>query len=88
MRGNRFQADVRLELKEARMVFPERLHSAHEAYAVMKEELEEVWDEVKLKPNQRTPGVMYWELVQLAAMAQRTAEDVLGSAGATGGTKP
>ena len=49
------------EYKKARAKHPE-MHSTHEAYAVIREELEEWWDSVKAdKPDDK-------ELIQIAAM--------------------
>lgn len=49
------------------------VHSPHEGYAVIQEELDEFWDLVK---SQTPSGYeMLLELVQTAAMCQRTAED-------------
>lgn len=53
------------------------IHSAHEGYAVILEELQEFWDEGKKKRSERNQDQMVAELVQVAAMAQRTTEDVL-----------
>ncbi len=64
------QAD---ELREARSHHPP-LKSAHEGYAVILEELDEVWEHVKAK-RQDLPA-MRRELVQVAAMAQRMAEEI------------
>lgn len=50
--------------------------SAHEAYAVILEELEEFRAEVFRKQAARDKGRMRDELVQLAAMCQRAAEDL------------
>lgn len=47
--------------------------SLHEGYAVLLEEVDEFWDEVKAKnPDKKR---LLAELVQIAAMAQRCAED-------------
>ena len=43
--------------------------SAHEAYAVILEEVEEFWDEVKKKSQARCHANMATELVQIAAAA-------------------
>lgn len=51
------------------------ISSAHEGYSVILEELDEFWQEVKRKHSD--PELMWDELVQVAAMAARTAEDVL-----------
>lgn len=47
------------------------LNSAHEGYAILKEEVDELWDEVKKKPNKRLRTRMYDEAKQIAAMAVR-----------------
>lgn len=50
------------------------MHSPHEAYAVIKEELDEFWDEVKQQVHNRSR--MYKELLQISAMAQRAIIDL------------
>ena len=52
-------------------------NSIHEGYAVILEELDEVWDEVKKKTRDRDLNDLLKELVQVAAMAQKMAEDVV-----------
>lgn len=49
--------------------------SAHEGYAVIKEELDELWEEVKTNPPDRRK--MAVEAIQIAAMAARLCLDVL-----------
>lgn len=49
-------------------------HSAHEGFAVLKEEVDELWDEVKLR--KRDPNAMALEAKQVAAMALRFLIDV------------
>lgn len=71
-----FPEAVRLELQRARRGPYPALHSLHEGYAVLLEELDELWDQVRLKDRRRNPAAVLRELVQLAAMAQRTAEDL------------
>lgn len=70
-----FSESVREELHSARQQHPGEQHSFHEGYAVLLEEVEEVWDEVKLKSSLRNRDKMLHELVQVGAMAQRMAED-------------
>ena len=70
-----FPEMVERELEKARAMHGPQ-HSAHEAYAVILEELDEFWEEVRLKQRNRDPKRMLKELVQIAAMAQRTAEDL------------
>lgn len=61
--------EVRDELIKASAKFPP-MNSGHEGYAVIKEELEELWKEVKKYP--RAPKtLMRKEAVQIAAMAIR-----------------
>ncbi len=48
------------------------MHSHHEAYAVILEELEEYWAEVMKKPSKRNPAALREELVRTAAMCLRT----------------
>ena len=70
--------DVQEELARARKKFPRRQASAHEGFAVLAEEVDELWDEVKsskLAPVERTSR-MRAECVQIAAMAIRFIEDV------------
>ncbi len=68
-----FAKIVRAELIAARARHGAQ-HSAHESYAVIQEEVDEFWDLVKTKkPNRES---MLMELVQIAAMSQRAAEDL------------
>lgn len=50
--------------------------NAHESYAVILEEVEEFWDEVKLKQSKRDLAKMRSELIQIAAMAIRSINDL------------
>lgn len=70
-----FQLAVTEELKRAREKFG-NMRNAHEAYAVILEELDEFWDEVRAQSDVRAPAMMAKELVQIAAMAQRACEDL------------
>jgi len=72
-----FAFRVQYEIERARTIH-KPINSAHEGYSIILEELDEFWDEVKKKHELRDKQHMYDELVQVAAMAQRTAEDVLG----------
>lgn len=53
-----------------------RLNSAHEAYAVILEKLDELKCEVWKRRERRDHTSMLLELVQVAAMCQRAAEDL------------
>lgn len=56
-----------LELVQARKKFP-ALASAHEGYAVIKEEFDELWDIIKQKQTERDYAAMRKETIQLGAM--------------------
>jgi len=71
-----FQDIVQNELALARVKY-RPMASAHEGWAVLREEVDELWEEVKKKPSKRNAEAMYGELVQVAAMAQRMAEDIV-----------
>lgn len=51
-------------------------NSAHEAYAVMAEEVDELWAWVKTKQKNRDLDAMRKEAIQVAAMALRFAAEV------------
>lgn len=71
-----FEKQVQDELTRARTLFP-NLHSAHEGYAVIIEEVDELWEEVRKKNSKRDYMQMYKELIQIAAMSRRMVEDVV-----------
>jgi hypothetical protein len=71
-----FQSLVSEELLSARAVHKARLNSAHEALGVIREEYLEFEAEVFKREIQRSPKAMLYELTQIAAMCQRTAEDL------------
>lgn len=51
-------------------------HSAHEGAAVIKEEYDELWDEVRKKERDRDPTALVKEAKQVAAMGLRFLIDV------------
>lgn len=62
--------DIADELKDATknnysMVSP------HEGFAILQEEVEELWEEIKKKPSERSVEKMRKEATQVAAMAIR-----------------
>lgn len=74
-----FPLDVQREINRARQKHAP-IHSLHEGYAVLLEEVDELWERVKMQNTDHegdTPT--YRELVQIGAMAQRIAEDVIRS---------
>lgn len=53
------------------------MHSHHEAYAVIKEEFDEYWQEVQKGGSKpRDPEALRTELIQTAAMCLRTLHDL------------
>ena len=58
-------------------------HSPHEAYGVIKEELDEFFEEVRRKHDQRDEEALFKEAIQVAATALRYAwelkEGLIGS---------
>ena len=59
------------------LMYHDPFHSPHEGYAVIKEELEELWDEIKkLKSFKDRSRGLRRESIQLAAMAMRFIYDL------------
>lgn len=69
--------EVCAEVERAERMHPP-LHSAHEAYSVLLEEVDELWDEVKKNPKKDPHCIARrrTEAVQVAAMAMRFIIDV------------
>ena len=67
--------EVSTEFESASGAFPP-FTSAHEGYAILKEEVDELWDEVKKKPSLRSNMALEKEAIQVAAMALRFLVDV------------
>lgn len=66
---------IRDELVDARRAFP-AMRSYHEGYAIIKEKLDELWDEIKKHPSPERDRAIASEIIQVAAMARRFAEDL------------
>jgi hypothetical protein len=73
--------DVLHELQQARSAHAP-FGSAHEGYAVLLEEVEELKAEVFLKREKRSPERLRKEAIQVAAMAMRFVLDLVDEAGA------
>jgi NTP pyrophosphatase (non-canonical NTP hydrolase) len=58
------------EYREAISKFPP-FHSAHEGYAILLEEVDELWDEIKGNKKPGAYGRMKKEAIQVGAMALR-----------------
>jgi hypothetical protein len=69
-------AEALAELRRATSIHQKGFTSAHEGYAVILEELDELWDEVKLNGNKRDITNLRKEAIQVAAMAMRFVLDV------------
>jgi hypothetical protein len=70
--------EVSEELRVAQEMFPP-FHTAHEGYAVILEELDELWEIVKLRQGTRDQAKLRREAIQVAAMAIRFALECDGS---------
>ena len=69
---------VALEAQRAADIY-QPMNGPHEAYAIIKEEFEEFWDEVKkfsIPKGRDTRANMRLELIQTAAMCIRTIKDL------------
>jgi hypothetical protein len=67
--------DIQAELTRAREK-NSTFNSAHEGYAVILEELDELWEEVRKKRSDRDTNKMIEECTQIAAMAVRFIQDI------------
>lgn len=67
-----FLHDVAVEAERAVSLHGD-FRSLHEAYAVLLEEVDELWDEVRKKSAHRIDLDVYSELVQIAACCVKTA---------------
>lgn len=68
--------EISTEVAAAEAKWPS-MNSAHEAYAVLLEEVDELWDHVKTSQKKRDPVAMRKEALQVAAMAVRFIRDVI-----------
>jgi len=67
---NEVIADVAIELVRAESKFPP-FNSSHEGYAVILEELDELWDEIKNNKAEGSLERQRKEAIQVAAMGMR-----------------
>lgn len=69
--------DIELELQRAKRRFPGKLNSLHEGYAVILEEFDEFWTEIKKKEEHRDPEKLRTEGIHVIAMVIRTLQDLV-----------
>jgi len=62
--------NIRDEMEESVLKYG-AFHSFHEAYGVLKEEVDELWDEIKIREHDYYR--IYQEAIQVAAMARKIA---------------
>lgn len=67
---------VLTETLRAKTLFPEDFNNQHEGYAVILEELDELWDEVKKNQRNYDLAAMHKEAIQCAAMCIRFATEL------------
>ena len=68
-------AEIKKEVVSAESKWPP-MNSAHEGYAVLLEEVDELWQHVKTNQKRRDLPAMRKEAIQVAAMAIRFVRDV------------
>lgn len=78
MQTTRITLEIRAELDRAMLRWPS-MKSAHEGYAVILEELEELWELVRVKTDQHDYAAMEKEAIQIGAMAARFVLDLIWS---------
>jgi len=69
---------IQHEYNRATIHFP-RFHSYHEGYAVILEEMDELWLEVKKRSVIQNKRILKEEAVQVAAMALRFLVDLISN---------
>lgn len=66
---------IKTELQAAMTMWPS-MHSPHEGFAVILEEVDELWEQVKVNQNRHDIAKMSTEAIQIAAMAARFVIDI------------
>lgn len=68
--------EIQSEYNRASSKYP-HFHSTHEGYAVIKEEVDELWDLVKENKGLQGNADMHKECIQIATMAIRFIKDLV-----------
>ncbi len=63
------------EFTRASKLYPQ-FHSNHEGYAVLKEEVDELWDAIKKSKDVKADEHIKHEIIQVGAMALRFLNDL------------
>jgi len=75
MKAKEFLKAIELEFERANSLYP-KFHSNHEGYAVLKEEVDEFWDEIKKSKDVVLNDRMKKELIQIGAMVLRCLDNL------------
>lgn len=70
-------ANIGTEVKRAKTMFPDNFVNQHEAYAVILEEVDELWDEIKKNQKVYDLDAQRKEATQAAAMLARLLVELL-----------
>ena len=69
--------EISMEVLRAKTMFPTNFHNQHEAYAVILEEFDELWDEIKKNHKNYDLVAQRTEATQTAAMLVRLMLELL-----------
>jgi len=69
--------EIEAEVKRAKELFPTDFHNQHEAYAVILEEVDELWEEIKKNHKKYDLPAQRKEAAQAAAMLTRLMVELL-----------
>ena len=70
-------SEISTEVHRAKTMFPTDFHNQHEAYAVILEEIDELWDEIKKNHKKYDLTAQRTEAKQAAAMLVRLMVELL-----------
>ena len=74
---NKALSEISTEVLRAKTMFPTNFHNQHEAYAVILEEFDELWDEIKKNQKNYDLAAQRTEATQAAAMLVRLMIELL-----------